>query len=362
MTNAKATILTPIHIGSGAQATRDVDFLYFDKLGKASIVDADKVLAILGEENVGQWTTCIENRHGFFQLLSSRKKDLTPTDVAARTLTVRHPGLHEKNELKEQLHTGMGVPLLPGSSVKGAVRTALFAYFIRQNKGNDVRIRQNLINYRRQFSDTQLIRKYFGEDPNHDMLRLLKIMDATFPETECFRSETVNQKRNGWEIDLRFTQFLEAIPAKTTGSLAFQFDETTERNARKMNFFRQDTALLRPEKLFPIINSHTLDLIDRELNYWVEENEPDVLDTYLDKLREIGEQIRTLRPDECILRLGWGTGFRNMTGDWHINMTDGDYYDLVRELRPRHSQDLPYPKTLRILKDGRPLGFVKINL
>lgn len=359
--NYKITTLTPLHIGSGTQAMRDVDFLFFKEQGKASIVDTEKVLNILGEENVGQWTACIEKRSGFFELLSTRKKNLAPEDVAERTMTVRHGGLHEKNELKEQLHT-IGKPLLPGSSVKGSVRTALFAHFIRQNKGNDVRNAQNLLNFRRQFADAQLVRKYFGDDPNHDILRLLHIMDATFPETECVRAETINLKNKGWEVDARFTQFIEAVPARASSTLALHFDETTERNAKRERYFRQDTALLHPEKLFKIINAHTLDLAEREVKYWVEEGEPDVLGVYVDKLREIAEQIPQLRHGDCILRLGWGTGFRNMTGDWHINMTDGDFYDLVRSLRPRHPDDLAYPKTLRVLKDGTPLGFLKINL
>jgi CRISPR type III-A-associated RAMP protein Csm5 len=371
MNQAKITALTPIHIGSGIQAMRDADYLYFEKLGKAIMLDADKVLGIIGEENVGQWTGVIEknaqqigtpnNKETLYDLLAMRKKDLSPEDVALRVLNVRHAGLDKKSELKEQLHNGMNVPLLPGSSIKGAVRTALFAHFVNKNNGNDVRDSQNLTNYKRQFSDAQLIKKYFGDDPNHDMLRLLKIMDTHFSQTECYRAETINLKNKAWEVDARFTQFLEAIPAKSTAFVNFQFDETTERNAQKQRFFRQNTSLLRPEKLFEIINDHTRDLAEREIKYWVEQDEPDVLGFYLEKLREFVEEIKILQPGECIFRLGWGTGFRNMTGDWHINMTDDDYYDLVKSLRPRHPEDMAYPKTMRILKDGTPLGFVKLT-
>jgi CRISPR-associated protein Csm5 len=358
----KITTLTPIHIGSGIQAMRDIDFLFFEKQGKASFIDSDKVLEIIGEENIGQWTSCIENRKGFYELLSSRKKDLVPSDIDARTMNVKHAGLSEKNELKEQLHTGMGLPLLPGSSIKGAVRTALFADFIKKNKGNDVKNRQNLLNFRKQFEDKQLIKKYFGDDPNHDILRLLKIMDASFISTDCYRAETINLKRNGWEIDTRFTQFIEAIPANTSSSFSFKFDETIEQRAKEKRFFNQDTSNLHPNKLFPIINAHTLDLAEREIAYWVDQGEPDALGFYIDKMRDICDKIKYLRPDECILRMGWGTGFRNMTGDWHINMTDDDFYSLINNLRPRHPEDMAYPKSMRILKDGTPLGFLKINL
>ena len=51
-----------------------------------------------------------------------------------------------------------------------------------------------------------------------------------------------------------------------------------------------------------------------------------------------------------------------MTGDWHINMTDDDYYDLVAALRPTHDETIQYPKTTRMIAGGEPLGFIKLTL
>ena len=64
----------------------------------------------------------------------------------------------------------------------------------------------------------------------------------------------------------------------------------------------------------------------------------------------------------CILRLGWGTGFRNMTGDWQEDMmTDKDLDALIKELRPKHDINLTYPKTRRMASDGTPLGFIQLT-
>jgi len=362
MNNLNITTLTPTHIGSGEKPLREVDFLLFEQQGQLAMLDPEKVLSILGTEQVHQWVDCVNDQAGLLKLLETRKPGLAPVDIALRTLVVQHTGMGNKADLHEQLHDGMGRPLLPGSSLKGAVRTALFTHFINQHNSDDAKNQRNLLDRRNAFSDSFLSRKYFGEDPNHDMLRLLRIGDAAFQTTVCARSETFNLKGKDWIIDKRFTQFIEVIPQGAKTELRFQFDTTTEKNARDKNWFRTDTSILQPSKLFDLINRHTRNLAERELQYWKKQVEPDELGCYLEVLQNIVEATRQCTPKECVIRIGWGTGFRNMTGDWHINMTDDDYYELLRKLRPRHPEDMPYPKSFRVLADGTPLGFVKLAM
>ncbi|MFN0037559.1 MAG: type III-A CRISPR-associated RAMP protein Csm5 [Saprospiraceae bacterium] len=352
------TTLTPTHVGSGEKPMREVDFLLFGE--QVAMLDPEKVLGIIGTEQVNQWVACVDAQSGLRELLEKRKPDLVPADVALRTLPVQHRGMGQKADLHEQLHDGMGRPLLPGSSLKGAVRTALFAHFINRNDGDDAKTLSNLLDRRNAFSDSFLSRKYFGDDPNHDMLRLLRVGDATFQNTACAKAETINLKGKEWIVDDRFTQFIEVIPQGETAALAFQFDAVTERNAREKGYFKTDTAVLQQPKLFSLINHHTRNLAERELEHWKKEDEPDELGCYVEVLQNMVEATRQCAPNECVIRLGWGSGFRNMTGDWHIQMTDDDYYELLRKLRPRHPEDMVYPKSFRVLADGTPLGFVKL--
>lgn len=362
MNNIKITTLTPLHVGSGEKPMRDVDFLWFEQEGKVAMLDPEKVLGIIGMEQVDQWVACVSNQEGLVDLLSQRKRNLCAEDVALRVLPVQHRGLGKKSDIHEQIHDGMGRPLLPGSSLKGAIRTALFAHYINQNEGDDAKSQRNLVDRRNAFSDSILSKKYFGDDPNHDVLRLLRIGDATFTETNCSKVESMNLKGDDWIVDSRFTQFTEVIPERAATTFALQFDSTTEKNARVKNYFTNDTSLLQQPKLFEIINRHTRDLAKREAKAWREQtNVPECIDTYLERMDEIVGATLACSPNECILRLGWGTGFRNMTGDWHINMTDDDYFELIRKLRPRHPEDMIYPKSCRLLADGTPLGFVKLS-
>ena len=360
--NYRIKTLTPLHIGSGESAMKNADFLYLSTEGKVAVLDQEKVLSVIGESNIDQWISCVDKGEGLEQLLRQYKPGLQAEDVALRTLPVRHRGLDKKKDVKEQLHDGFGKALLPGSSLKGSIRTALFAHFINEKNGDDVKTSRNLTNNRGSFSDSNLMRMYFGDDPNHDILRLLRPGDATFKQTACTKAETLNLKGKAWVLDSELVQFVEIIAEQQEAGIALHFDRILEKNASSRNYFINDLSVLEERRFFSIINHHTDDLARREMAFWEddENDRPEAVDTYLEKLAEIRAEIKKCQPHECVLRLGWGTGFRNMTGDWHINMNDNDYYDLVGQVRKTHPDNYLFPKSMRLLADGTPLGYVKL--
>jgi CRISPR type III-A-associated RAMP protein Csm5 len=367
---AEIRTLTPVHIGSGSQALKNIDFLYFEALRQVSMLDADKVFDILGEENIEQWMECIKQGDGLIDLLRTHKGALFPTDISLRTMSVHDEGLAQKQYIKEHVHTGLGVPLLPGSTIKGSIRTALFVHFIRNNHCRDVKNIRNMCKdpdgslRKMKFNQSKLNNKYFGVSPNNDILRLLKVMDSTFDTTECYRSGIVNYIGNQWKEDERFTQFVEAIPANASTSLVINFDEMAAKNWENKQFKTNDTSLLQLDSLFKIINQHTLYVIKSEQEFWKKQVTPFIIDKYLNVLNNITESINNVGNKECILRLGWGVGFLSMTGSWHGAMNKEDYIKLVSVLRsPKYYNPMLYfPKTTRLLQNGTPLGFVKIKL
>jgi hypothetical protein len=60
--------------------------------------------------------------------------------------------------------------------------------------------------------------------------------------------------------------------------------------------------------------------------------------------------------------MGYGTGYRTMTGDWLDILGDEDYYNLVSNVRPTHPEDIIFPKTVRFAATGEPLGFIRLRL
>ncbi|MBK6930736.1 MAG: hypothetical protein IPH12_07605 [Saprospirales bacterium] len=150
---------------------------------------------------------------------------------------------------------------------------------------------------------------------------MLRPGDATFLQTACSRTEALNLKGKNWVLDPDLVQFVEIIAEGQENGLQVHIDKTLEKNASARRYFINDVSVLDDRDFFKIMNHHTDDLAKREIAFWEEDEgeRPEQVDAYLEKLAEIREQIKNCKPQECILRLGWGTGFRNMTGDWHIH-------------------------------------------
>lgn len=365
MNVAEITTLTPVHVGSGSKALKNIDFLYFEKLEQVTILDTVKVMQILGAEKISLWTDCIERGDELLNLLKTIKEPLLPADISLRMIRANLIGPNQKKDIKEQLHSGLGVPLIPGSSIKGSIRTALFVYFIKKNEFSDVK-NFNMLQNNYKFRDTKLNKKYFGNSPDVDILRFLNVMDAAFATTECYCSEVVNYKDNCWQKDDKYTQLIEAIPAKETASFMINYNEIAAKNWKDKEFNEFNDNLLRLESLFKIINEHTLYLIQSEQNFWAQEGQklPNMVTNYLNILGNLTETIKNLGEYECVLRLGWGIGFLSMTGSWHGAMKNQDYIALAQDLRypKKYNPRTVFPKTIRLLKDGIPLGFIKIKL
>ena len=359
--NLQIHTLTPVHIGSGTELQGNFEYLYFREEQKIAVIDAEKVLQVLGEENLSQWVACIEKNEPLLPLLQSRSKSLQSEDVALRTMTCKTA---TTKPIREQIRSGSGTYLLPGSSLKGSIRTALWAESVLDN-ANLAKEKRNLgvTDHRGGFrwSDQMLSKTFFGGDPNHDIFRLLQVGDAAFSETEVFQTDVINKYGNNWRIKQELSQFVEAIPRGASATAQLNFNELLKK--RSQATFNRNVAKLELHNLFPLINQHTQRLLEDEINYWTDSaDNPEALGDYVTELETILSQTEACREGECVLRLGWGSGFRSMTGDWHGAMSDNDYDRLVKSLRPRHPEDLVFPKTTRFIASGIPLGFIKLSL
>jgi CRISPR-associated protein Csm5 len=358
--NIKIQTLTPVHIGNGTELQGNTEYLYFDKENVIAVLDAEKVLAILHEDNISHWVSSIEKGESIMPLLKQRKPDLIAEDVALKIIPL---SIETKKPIRQQMQTANKQALLPGSSLKGAIRTAVFAKALME-KETYATDRRNLgtPDSRGGFrwSDSPLSKILLGSDPNHDIFRLLQVGDAGFTKTEVYQTDVINKYGNSWRIKNEITQFVEAIPKGEETIFRLNYNNTLK--MRSQSLFNDNASKLELKTLLPLINAHTKRLVDDEIKYWDgKEGNPDALGNYVEEMQSIASHINSCTQNECVLRLGWGTGFRSMTGDWHGVMTDDDYYPLIQSLRRGYPEDLIFPKTTRFLKDGVPLGFVKMS-
>jgi len=374
------TTLTPLHIGSGAEYQGNIEYLLFKDEGVAALVDDKKVLDVIGAEHLSQWVSVIDKDEDLLDLLKSRSTaDLKANDVAKRLIPIKGKQPALRNNIKAQLFTGIGSgsALLPGSSVKGAIRSVLLAYLIKQQP-SAVNLSEMLGSRRYgkfRYNDSQVTARFFGKrknyappgemrhDPNKDWLRFLRVSDVTFDSTQVYESVIINKHFESWKVKEK--SFWECIPEQLTTSGKIQVPDALIDEVEKKRYIKTNRRYLVPERLCSLINEHTKELLEYERDILYEEYHPDAFEAYDSELERIVSEFDIANEYTCILRIGAGGGWDYMTGAWLRNpdaVSDRDWGRLKNSLRRgRYPDHLMFPKSRKLLAGGIPLGFVKIK-
>lgn len=377
----KLETLSPIHIGSGVQYQGNAEYLYFDREKVLVVADEEKILDIIGTENIHIWVGYIENRENrqsFLEYLRQRKPNIRPEDVAQRIIPLKgNQSPHFTNTLREQIHSGMGVPFIPGSSIKGAIRTSIFSQTIipkYETRGlGDRDLNFRLIrrgNYEvPDFNDQNLQREVFGQNPNSDWMRMLQVGDCYFPNsTHAAFSETLNEKgaNQQYEIKGEVRQLIEYIPAGRTAEFQINIPEAHRDliMRKEPRLFASTARQLNYHWLCSVLQQHALRLLRNEIVFFKDADLPDDANGLQDFMKEMEADAKDFLQNVCLLRLGFGTGYRNMTGDWvKYLVQDNDLYDDVATATRRTSRynKMPLPKSRKIMFDGVLPGYLKLT-
>ncbi|MEM9824848.1 MAG: type III-A CRISPR-associated RAMP protein Csm5 [Bacteroidota bacterium] len=273
---------------------------------------------------------------------------------------------------------------IPGSSLKGSIRTAILNYLIRE-RPNFVKREKHLgreRNGKMQYQDARIQANYLAPsngqnhrlDPQKDFLRLLHIGDAHFKtSTELRKSMVINEYRNGWDEKKQLSSLFVCIPQgqKTHFSITIPEDLLRHTRAKKHLQVPENFPALNLSKLLQVVNDHSLLLLKEEIEFWEEEEHPLVLEGYIDYLQEIQEIAKAGTDGAAVLRVGAGTGWDFMTGGWpkrkdkykEFLLEDRTWNDLKRSMRRgNYDPQTPFPKTRKLIQGGVPFGFIKIAL
>jgi CRISPR type III-A-associated RAMP protein Csm5 len=390
-TSLNIETLTPIHIGSGTDLNPNFEYLHFDDENVLTIINEEKVLDVIGEDNLSDWVSIIDKEEKLLPYLRKRRSGLSPNDVAERVIDLVEVAPGEKSTLKEQLHAGKDKSaMIPGSSLKGSIRTAILRSLILRepyfaSEENNISFKRG---NRRIFKDGQLQANYFGKknrrnrnnelqlDANRDFMRMIRVTDAYFSsQTECRKLEIVNEYRSGWGFKDRESSFIECIPKGVSSTTSIQIPKQLLDLMNKKRFEKTET-ILRNQKLFSLTeifntaNKCTLAVIKEELSFWDEEGNPEPIGDYMEVLEEFEKELEVLvkneKPTACILRVGAGSGWDFMTGGWARKediMDDYTWNQLKTSVQKRdYRGNASFPKTRKLIVGGIPLGFVKLSL
>lgn len=367
----KIKTLTSVHIGSGEVLQIGSDFVK-GKMGNnyvLAVVSPEKVLDLIGEEHLQDWVVAIERKESTGNVVKRFAPNAKVEDYAKR-IVLEWSEAHERDTLKEHIHNGQGKPYIPGSSIKGAIRTAILAS-LAENVNDAERKIDVSANGKKKANANKVEKELFGSDPNNDVFRFLQVGDAYFGEcyTVSLRMVNINERTSKIFWDKSKSQMIEALPSEDITRFEMKLNvEGYNKSKEKWSTIGDLPNIMSSyESLFEAINNHTIRLLDFELEYWKERSDrddSDKVECYLEKIESIKNEAQNCgKGKECVLRIGHGSGWNFITGGWARDLDNFESL-VVPVSRPNNQNysEYDFPKTRRVDDVCDLLGFVKLSL
>lgn len=302
--------LTPVHIGAAAEKhfAKGVDYL--TENGMVYFIDKRKILASPygeGKFSLDQYTNAL-SKGNLGELLRDANLG-TYASVIIHTID-GEVGTDIKTHIKNTLDNK---PYIPGTSLKGAIRSVIF---------NKSKCKED-----KRESET------FGriqEDP----FRYLIAGDAFFDESIFINTKTFNLFKErgvwqaGWKHNLRgqntnqfkpqgFTFPYECIAPDGIAQCQIVFNKKSYKSAKRkrtiksINLFDNLSEANDLQKLFTLIQSYTQSYIKKEIAFFKKYANQET-----DRIIEEYTKLLELNKEAPVLRIGQGSGFHSVTGDW----------------------------------------------
>lgn len=327
-------VVTPLHVGAASEKhyKKGLDY-YYDDARKEVVFFNHHLLAKERSDSFVQYLADAD-------YLSIQNLVNGNSQYASKRFKLNNdPG----GDIKAHIRNGLdGRPIVPGSSIKGAIRSILFNYF------NHLDNNQYLVDPSR-FKDLTKKRiinpneEIFGPIADgKNFMRFIKISDAFFGDTRIMTTKIFNPTTNhekewfgAWKNNGRSSksfkenEFITSYEVIGVGEKSF-FDlmlDTTNFGLMSENQRDQISDQIQEKKisligskfnsltkLFSIINEHTKRNIESERDYFWALEDCDYCSKIVDFYNGLLDKRQTA--NTCILRLASGSGFHSITGDW----------------------------------------------
>lgn len=379
----KIEVLSPLHIGCGKELTEGIDYLV--RGNKISLIDYGKIYdSRQATENPIAYSKELSEAIMEGNFTSFCKKHFQENDEAIFRGTHNIKAGTYVPSIKVLYRNPLGnAPEIPGSSLKGAIRSIIFSLMLSNGKKKDI---IDEINDKRKPIKEKckvingIIRELYevGNDKGvFNLMSYIIISDFKLVSDEPVALYNTNifdlckkgeKWIGGWKDRQRiekirkpagFNTFYECFsPDKEgVGTISLRRD-LLERIIKEKKYYFLESF----ESLFYSINKHTADYIDKEIEFFTKYQQAEETLEIIKSLKDIKAQIPTEeKPKVCVLKMSAGSGFHSITGDWmydnHIEPYDAHPHPLTKKL-------IPY-KTRKIVELNNHLsemGFVKLTM
>jgi hypothetical protein len=356
-------VISPVHVGVGKEKNliKGIDFIYNRNTHEVLVIDQRKLIDFMGIEK-------------FSGMLIAMDSNALKTNVEAakaagiETVTDRYIlDTEPEDEIKVHMKNALtNKPVVPGSSIKGALRSVLFKHLkAPASRSND---------------------EVFGSLRRHnDFMRFIKISDAQFENTELYSSKIYNLKNEGanWTAAWKnarqgnnsevfkkagFTSVYEVIPPLEKASFSIMLSDLPFNVSLKGGLLKDDPAGNLKQKselingdiknLFDIVNRHTISYLANEVEFFEQYDQAEHSNLIIEYLEYLVSLIDADN-NSCLLRMASGSGFHSVTGDWQCK---DHVYTIERPLNGKRYKSRRM--AFAVYEDGldfNPMGFVQIS-
>lgn len=394
----RLTTLSPVHVGSGRVLLRDVDYL--EEENRTYFLDLERFFSLmaLSPAAVDEYASGRGDARHVLERMRVRPERVSSRSVAGRMAAPR---------ILENARGSGGRPVLPGSALKGALRSIVvwaLAFDFDEQARDWVSSREAaqaleaaLRGEREDRPGDDVERALLaapgsrrrGASFGADLLRCLAVGDCLLgdEDLEVARARVLTATPEGpaWKAadfgvrprsrpddPAAAAVGVEAVRIGASGRVAVRFDGLYEMlrggpRAGEKRFFEAARAELdfepwRIDIPFQVaVHSRNLGLAVcyRERRFYEERKLYDLARYYVD----LEQQIQKAAGSETLFaRVGWGAGWEAMTG----GVAAGRFRDLARSRFGLGREGFTFPKTRKVAESGgrpaRPFGWVRMDL
>jgi len=320
------------------------------------MINSSKMFATvekLGADKIMEFTQAVEDGDmvAWFQKQGIRQDRFAPYSLT-------FSGKKTPREIHAHIRDAFGNPFIPGSSLKGALRTAIIRKLAKAKDDFQVKIKGTNPKY----MDQAICGALLGRDPKENLLRTLSVGDYAFqPDQTSIQQVWVNRLTSKTNFAGKFPIHIEGISNNTASQGTISFDEFLPDKDSEKKCFRFKARLSLPW-LLEACRNLTRHTIETELRF-LEGTAGKPVEGLSGFYTLLSDQVKNLSENEVIIQMAWGSGWRGMTGQLleSDNLTD----DLRKKLRLADKYlPFPFPKSRRLtLVNGTdsPMGWIKLS-
>jgi CRISPR-associated protein Csm5 len=409
--NYKLNVLSPLHIGCGEKYS-SLNFV-FDN-GKMFCIDSDHFISAIGENRSRTFVEWIETCSDNLDKLESRKNaikrnkdDASKNEVkrinselrkqkqaftlkkfvesnrinlkqligkALYSAEVQH-GVYEDSEINPFIKQ-LNHPYLPGTEIKGAIRTAVLYGAICDDKALyewlKIKLEKFHRDYTRQITETknnikpntrvknelvkamEKIESEFQEqvlcckpkDAKYDVMKYLQVSDSELLDADKFLSVSYVKPFNIKNI---FSVYYEYIkPNSEIKPFIFQLENSRILKLEKMGFSdKQKNTVSGIDLILQYCHRFSNDLLDEEISFFSAHKKTQIV-THLKSIKKLN------KPESPVLRIGKDEGYNSLTVGLAVKKLDPDLYEnvLIHATKNKSydsSHGGPLPKSRKIV-------------